>query len=261
MFGLNNFGGSCWINACLQLIFRIPEVQIRYDNEEIDRDNIFDVCLYQLWNSKGQRGLKELFEAIRVSQKNASDMPAGRGTGDSHELFTFLCDKLPFLDKLCRFNVAHSIKCKNCEYKNLEEHTVLEFEIESTSLNNSLTNCISEIVKPLELDEWKCEVPECKKLGCTKQQLIGSFPKIMVFHKDSISGSIEYPSVLSLNKKDYALVGVTCWNGGHWWSYGRNLPPGSSWYTLDDTRVSEHGPKQFPISSNMRLLIYYRLEN
>jgi uncharacterized UBP type Zn finger protein len=260
MFPLNNFGGSCWINACLQLVFRIPEVQTRYNSKEFDKDNVFDVCLCRLWNSKGSEGLKELFDAICVSQKNISDMPAGRGTGDSHELFIFLCDKLPYLDKICRFKVAHEIKCSNCTYKNLEEHSVIEFEIEPSNTNVSLSSCISEIVKPLELADWKCD-EGCQNRGCTKQQLIGSFPKIMLFHKDSIGGSIEYPSVLSLNKNDYALVGVTCWNGGHWWSYGRNLPPGSSWYTLDDTKISEHGPKQFPISSNMRLLIYYRLEN
>jgi len=259
MFPLNNFGGSCWINACLQLIFRIPELQQRYSNNEFDKDNVFDQCLYQLWNSKGSVGLKELFEAIRVSQKDVSNMPAGRGTGDSHELFTFLCDKIPFLDNLCRFKVAHSIKCKNCDYNNLKEDSVIEFEIEAPSTNLSLTQCIGEIVKPLILEEWKCE--KCSNKGCEKQQLIGTFPKVMLFHKDSIQGSIEYPSILSLNKKEYALVGVTCWNGGHWWSYGRNSPPGSSWFTLDDTRIVEHGPKQFPISSNMRLLIYYRLEN
>jgi Holliday junction DNA helicase RuvB len=28
-----------------------------------------------------------------------------------------------------------------------------------------------------------------------------------------------------------------------------------------DMNITEHGPKQFPLSSNMRLLIYYRLEN
>jgi len=259
MFGLNNFGGSCWINACIQLIFRIPELQSRYNAQEFDKDSVIDQCLCKLWNTQGQEGLKELFESIRVSQKTVSNMPAGRGTGDSHELFTFFCDKLPFIDQLCRFKVAHTIKCRNCDYEYLKEDNVLEFEIEPTSINAPLTQCISEIVQPLQVDDWKCE--KCSKLGCTKQQLIGSFPKLMVFHKDSIGGSIEYPSILSLNNHDYALIGVTCWNGGHWWSYGRNIPPGSSWFTLDDTKVSEHGPRQFPISSNMRLLIYYRLEN
>ena len=31
-------------------------------------------------------------------------------------------------------------------------------------------------------------------------------------------------------------------------------------HMLDDERVQEYGPKQFPLSSNMRLLIYYRLD-
>jgi hypothetical protein len=82
----------------------------------------------------------------------------------------------------------------------------------------------------------------------------------MIFHKTSVDGSIDYPSILVLNSQEYALIAVCCWNGGHWWTYGRNMPPGSSWFTLNDTRVSEHGPKQFPVSPAMRVLIYYRLE-
>lgn len=254
MFGLRNFRGSCWVNTCLQAVFRIPEVQDRYNSEIYTEDSVIDKCLLKIWKSKGEDGLKEFFEAVKTDT-----MPAGESIGDAHELLQYLCDKLKFLDDLCRFKIADRIQCKNCSYSELKEDSVIEFSISPYEKNVPIANCISEAVKTHEIAEWKCE--KCNKLGCIKQQLIGTFPKIMMFHTIPTSGSINYSSILMLNKRQYALISVSCFNGGHWWSYGRNMPPGSSWYTLNDTQVAEHGPKQFPISPKMRLLIYYRLDN
>jgi uncharacterized UBP type Zn finger protein len=254
MFGLKNFRGSCWVNSCLQSLFRIPEVQERYNSQTFDKDNPIDECLCKIWNSKGEEGLKEFFDSVRTTF-----MPAGRGVGDTHELLTYLCDKLPYLDKLCRFKMADSITCNSCKHQELKEDSVLEFSLDTSTKCIPLTNCITNTVTPITISEWKCD--KCNQLGCVKQQLIGSFPKVMMFHKVSTQGSVEYSSILVLNSKQYALISVSCYNGSHWWAYGRNMPPGSSWYTIDDTRLQEHGPKQFPVSSTMRLLIYYRLEN
>jgi ubiquitin C-terminal hydrolase len=254
MFGLKNFSGSCWVNTCLQGIFRIPDVQQRYNNGTFDKENIVDECLSKIWKSKGEDGLKDFFDAVRTEV-----MPAGNGIGDSHELIVYLCDKLPFLDKLIRFKIADSVVCIHCEDTQIKEDSITEFSIASNESNKPMIDCISESVKEDTLADWKCE--KCGKLGCKKQQLIGSFPKIMVFHVTSNSGSIDYSSILALNKRQYALISVSCFNGGHWWGYGRDMPPGTSWYTLNDRQVEEHGPKQFPISNKMKILIYYRLEN
>lgn len=254
MFGLRNFRGSCWVNTCLQAVFRIPEVQQRYSSEIFETGNLIDECLMKIWKSKGEDGLKEFFEVVRTDT-----MPAGHDIGDTHELLQYLCDKLKFLDDLCRFKIADRIQCKHCSYSELKEDSVLEFSIATTERNSPIANCIAETVKPHEISEWKCE--KCKNKGCQKQQLIGSFPKVMMFHMIPTDGSVDYSSILTLNKNRYALISISCFNGAHWWSYGRNMPPGSPWYTLNDNHVTEHGPKQFPLSSKMRLLIYYRLEN
>jgi hypothetical protein len=76
----------------------------------------------------------------------------------------------------------------------------------------------------------------------------------------STESSVDYSSILVLNKMKYALLSVCCYNGSHWWVYGRDKI-GDSWFTLDDGRVEEHGPREFPLSGKMRLLIYYRLNN
>jgi uncharacterized UBP type Zn finger protein len=254
MFGLQNFRGSCWVNTALQAIFRIPEIQERYNNKDFEKINLIDECLHKIWTTKGEEGLREFFDSVRTHT-----MPAGHGIGDTHELLNYLCDKLPFLDELMRFKIADSIKCIHCDAKEIKEDSVVEFSVSSDDRNTPITTCIAETVKEHTIEDWKCE--KCSKKGCKKQQLIGSFPKVMMFNMDPTDGSIDYSSILSLNKNQYALISVSCFNGGHWWAYGRNMPPGSSWFTLNDKHVEEHSPKQFPISNKMRLLIYYRLEN
>ena len=254
MFGLQNFRGSCWVNTCIQAILRIPEVQTRYETKTFDKQNLIDECLFKIWKTKGEDGLKEFFEVVRTDT-----MPAGNGIGDAHELLHYLCDKLPFLDELMRFKIADSITCITCNANDIREDSVIEFPISSNEKNRPMIDCIAEAVAETTLEDWKCD--KCNNPGCKKQQLIGSFPNVMMFHMIPTSGSVDYSSILALNKKQYALISVSCYDGAHWWGYGRNMPPGSSWYTLNDKNIKEHGPKQFPVSNKMRLLIYYRLEN
>lgn len=255
MFPLQNNGGSCWVNACLQCVFRIPEVQERYSNQRQDPENATDQALSLIWTSKGVSGLEELYKSIYTNLT-----PAGRGIGDSHELLVKLCDKLPFLEEMCRFKIADCIQCKTCNQKELKEDSVTEYSLATDSRKMPIAKCIMNSVTPHVIDDWKCE--KCSNKGCVKQQLIGTFPKIMVFHMVNPGfTSVDYSSILSLNKNQYALLGVCCFNGGHWWSYGRDMPPGSDWYTLNDRQVTKHGHKEFPLSEKMRILIYYRLDN
>jgi uncharacterized UBP type Zn finger protein len=254
MFGLQNFNGSCWVNGCLQSLFRIPEVQYRYSNNQADKSNQIDVALENIWISKGKIGLKDFFSVVQTST-----MPAGQGIGDSHELFQYLCDKLPYLDELCRFKVADTIECVSCKSKEIKEDSVTQFNIVSEGNHIPISQCIMNTVIPNTISDWVCD--KCTKKGCTRQHLIGSFPKVMMFYMVSSNGSIDYSSLLILNNKKYALSSVVCYNGSHWWTRARNMPPGSSWYTLDDQQVTDHGGKQFPVSNMMRILIYYRLED
>jgi ubiquitin C-terminal hydrolase len=254
MFGLQNYRGSCWVNAALQAFFRIPDVQQRYSASQFEKGNVIDEYLCKIWKTKGETGLKEFFEAVRTDT-----LPAGLDVGDSHELFNYLCDKLPFLDELCRFKIAHSMECRMCKKRNLNPDSIIEFSFDAIEGRHvSLSECIAKTVEPYEISEWECE--SCKSKGGMRQQLIGGFPKCMVFHAPLANTSIDYSSILVLNKHKYALCSVICYNGAHWWAFGRDMPPGSSWFLIDDTNIVEHGPRQFPVSTAMRMLIYYRLE-
>lgn len=248
MFGLNNFNGSCWVNAALQSIFRFPDVQARYNAGIFENDNTIDECLCRIWKSKGKEGLRDFFDAVRTDV-----MPAGAGIGDSHELFTYLCDKLPYLDKLCRFSMANSIECIACKEKSMTQETTLNFSL-TEGKHQAISTCIQKTVEPTTILDWTCE--KCQAKGATSQQLIGSFPQYMIFHLP-LDSNVNYSSILILNKRKYALMSVLCYNGAHWWTYGRDMPPGSAWFIFDDMNVVNHGPKQFPLSNTTRMLIYY----
>lgn len=247
MFGLQNFRGSCWVNAALQTIYRFPDVQARYNAGTFEKSNPIDESLFRIWKSKGQEGLRELFNAVHSDM-----MPAGAGVGDSHELLTYLCDKLPFLDKLCRFSMANSLECISCKDKTLKHDTMINFSLMEGN-NQPIATCIENTVKPYTIHEWTCD--KCKNKGAISQQLIGTFPRYMIFHMP-LDSNVNYSSILLFNKKKYALISVVCYNGSHWWTYGRDKI-GSSWYIFDDTNVVDHGPNQFPISNTTRMLIYY----
>ena len=257
MFGLKNFRGSCWVNACLQGIFMIPEVRTRYSTKAYDENNLIDKCLCKIFTTRGEDGLKQFFEVVKTK-----DINPGSDIGDSHELLMFLCDKLPFLDELCRFKTGESIECKTCKRKEIREDSVCEYALSIVKNNDTISECINKSVEEYENNDWTCSFNEnCKAKGGRFQLLIGSFPKVMIFHVIPTQTAVNYSSILVLNKRQYALTSVICFNGSHWWTYGRDMPPGTDWYILDDLRVTKHGSKQFPLSSSMRILIYYRLEN
>lgn len=249
MFGLRNFRGSCWVNACLQGVFRLPDTQTRYSTPQ---ESDTDIALQKIWESKGETGLEEFFASVKLAR-----LPAGQNIGDSHELLHYLCDKLPWLDSLCRFRVADKVVCSNCKKESLKEDTTIELTVYPSKKSGSLADAIREMVTPNTIADWKCD--SCKKTGCTKQFLIGTFPKVMMMY---VSGNaVQYSSIFVINQRKYCLSTVLCYNGSHWWCYGRDMPPGKQWYTLDDTRVVPHRGDEFPLADSVRVLIYYRLDD
>jgi ubiquitin C-terminal hydrolase len=183
-------------------------------------------------------------------------LPAGENIGDSHELIVHLCDKLPWLDEKFRFHSGDRIECNHCHDTQLKTTTIIDLNLMPSNPGIPLLDAIQEYVTPHTIPEWKCE--KCNQLGCTKQVLFGTFPKVMMIWSMT---PIDYSSLLVLNGKKYFLFSVICFNGGHWFSYARKLPPGHAWYILDDTSVREMDSKKFPVDRTMRVLLYFLYEN
>jgi ubiquitin C-terminal hydrolase len=254
MFGLRNKNGSCWINAALQGIFRIPDLQKRFSDGEEDTHNPVETCIAELWGSKGEEGLNDFYQCVKVSPH----MPAGEDIGDSHELLKFLWDKVPFLDKLVRFKMANTTRCTSCGYTVTNHETAAEFTIAPTKPKQSLSECIAEAVQPHTVSDWTCD--SCKAKGCVRQLLLGNaFPQVFVFHVTSPRTTASYSAQLVLNNQTYALFAAICFNGGHWYTFGRNLPPGQPWAEYNDTQVRTYDPTFFPLADTMRVLMYYRI--
>jgi len=252
MFGLRNNSGSCWVNATLQALYRIPQVQQRYDALETDATNPVDMSMSKIWATHGEAGLSEFYDSVRTT-----DLPAGQGIGDSEELFLRVCDKMPWLDKLFRFGFGIRIACKHCNFSKIMKDTVLEFPLMPNDSCRTLSDSIQHSVQLYSDDDWKCD-EGCHKKGCTQQYLLDQLPEVLVFHRKNFKQSLQYPSLLVLNKEKFALFAVVCHNGGHWWTIGRDLPPGKAWHTFDDTNVQKHSPDSFPVASSMRMLFYAR---
>ena len=256
MFGLRNKNGSCWINAALQGIFRIPDLQSRFSDGDEDPESTVESCLAELWGSHGEEGLKAFYECVKVSP----NMPAGEDIGDSHELLKFLCDKVPVLDKLVRFKVAHTLRCANpgCTHSDTTHDSVTEFTITPSKPKQSISEAIAEAVQPQTVSDWVCDT--CKRKGCVRQLLLASFPQVLMFHMSSPQTTTTYSAQLVLNGMKYALFAVVCFNGGHWYTYGRNLPPGQPWAEYNDATVRTYDATFFPLADTMRLLMYYRIQ-
>lgn len=250
MFGLQNFHGSCWVNSALQSLFSCPSLEERYENNNVDKENPYDICLESIYRNKGQSGLKEFFECVKTSY-----LPAGENIGDAHELIVHLCDKIPWLDKEFRYQVGDQISCKHCEFKEVKNTSRIDLQLTPSKPNIPLLQAIVEHIQPYEIEDWKCE--KCNNKGCSKQVLFGSFPKVLMIW----SVPIDYSSLLVLNGKKYYLFAVICYNSRHWWTYARKLPPGKPWYVLNDTDVRAVSSSKFPVDRAMRVLLYFLYEN
>ena len=251
MFGLKNYGGSCWLNACIQGILRIPIIKQRY-SEELEPINKVDKSLQTIWKTQGNDGLKDLFDAIGEKKDAAYEMLAGKSIGDSNEAFVFFCDTLPFLDKLCRYEIVEKIIC-NCGFHQERQDSHIQFELYPSAKNIPLTTCISDVVKPEVLESWKCD--KCSERGnATKQISMKSFPTILVF-KLLADVPVLYTNILVINSHRYQLCNVISFNGGHWWAYSKD----QLWVMLDDTRVRQLRLNEVPSSQYAKMLIYSRI--
>lgn len=254
-FGLVNTRGSCWVNSCLQAVFRIPDVQQRLEEETTDPQNPVEMALAEIWGSRGDEGLKDFYKLIK-----SDNMPAGEGIGDAHELLSHLCDKMPYLDKLMRFHTANTVRCRACKHTEVRKESYIDFTLAPSNAGQSVSQSVLDAVTPQIMEDWKCD--KCgKTAGCqTQMALDGALPTLLTFRKTT-DHAVSYPSVLTMNKKRYNIFAVVCYDGGHWWTFGRDLPPGSTeWFEFNDKRVASFDPRHYPHSDNARLLMYYRAE-
>jgi ubiquitin C-terminal hydrolase len=260
MFGLNNYRGSCWVNACIQGLFRIPDLQRCFsldENEENPNKNKSENALKKIYNSQGKDGLGDFFNTI-----DHKDLLAGRTIGDSHELLIYLLDKLPWLEERCKIHVADKIKCSNteCNYENIKEDTKIELSLFPHDNSKNIIQCIADQIKEEVLGDSKCE--KCKE-KLTKQLLFKELPKILIMHVfNNPRIRTDYSSSLTINNKKYILLSAICFNGGHWNCLGRNYSSDNNssnvWYSLDDTNLTAFKENEFPVSTIMRVLIYYQ---
>lgn len=245
MFGITNIGGSCWINACLQGLFTIPQVKDRYSSSTELQNNL-DSCLKNIWSSRASiSSLAALFPEITTKTT-----PAGRGIGDSHELFVIMCDKLPFLDNLCSFETANVIKC-SCGNQSIHKHKSNNLFIHTSG---KLTDSILASTNPEKIDSYSdcsiCSATTKTVSGCVNRFIMCTFPDLLVINILP-NTNVQFGSEITLNQNKYELISVICNSGGHWFGYYNH----GKWMLGDDTNVTETGVN---IRSHVRVLFYIK---
>jgi len=245
MFGITNIGGSCWINACLQGLFSIPDIKERYSSS-VELENNLDSCLKNVWLSHASiSSLMALFPEITTKTT-----PAGKGIGDSHELFLILCDKLTFLNKLCSFETANVIKC-SCGNQTIHKQTSNNLFIHTSG---RLADSILASTNPEKIDSYSdcniCSAETKTVTGSTNRFIMCTFPSIMVIN--ILPGTnVQFGSEITLNENKYELISIICNSGGHWFGYYKH----NKWMLGNDTSVSETGVN---IRSHVRVLFYIK---
>ena len=157
------------------------------------------------------------------------------------------------MEDLCKFQTCDKFKCSKCDYESLKEDTKIEISLFPNSDKKTILECLDNEIKEEILEDSKCE--KCQE-KLTKQLLFKNLPKILIIHVyNHPRNKTDYSSSIIINSKKYILLSALCFNGGHWNCIGRD---NNLWHVFDDTNIRSFKENEFPVSSLMRVLIYYQ---
>ena len=159
------------------------------------------------------------------------------------------CNEEILCDKVCD---KCEISYPNDNYRKYSE----------TKFGRTCKKCLNELDKTRKknLRQQKAEntIAKCEKCQekLKKQLLFKNLPKILIIHVyNNPRNKTDYSSSIIINSKKYILLSALCFNGGHWNCIGRH---NNLWHVFDDTNIRSFKENEFPVSSLMRVLIYYQ---
>jgi len=256
--GLLNHGTNCYVNAGLQCLLCVPELNEYFLKEDfmkyLQDENAIKFC----------KSLSEIYQKIfsnsvseKVSPKSMIDL-CPMGQNDTHEffvkkLFPSMCEEnkenektnLKTAEKNCKLEelfggvIVNTIICKTCEFESIKQEAFLDLSLAITG--NSLDDCLESYFSEENLPEsaeYLCE--KCKVIrSVCKTTKLSEYPKNLILHLKrllpgarKITKRIEYSEILDLTKysidetivkyKLFAVcVHVGGGKGGHYYAFGK----------------------------------------
>lgn len=239
MFGINNHGCTCYINATLQCLFNDV-----FFMKSLSHEKPLQRALLHIYENK-QTNISAFLNILQ--QKIGKNMHI-YSQNDMHEFFLLLLDVLenesktsikPFVGK-----TISKIKC--CQNEFCKEKFIcinIDIQTNTKSFQNAIDNYFKDTIP-----SWTCEKCKSTHIDIIKCGRVVRFPLTMpiVIKRFNANGSkitnqIEILDTFYLNGSvKYDLKSIGCHTGcprsGHYYSY---IKQKNKWYLADDENINQ----------------------
>lgn len=278
LYGLQNIGNTCFLNAVLHLIKHIDIIMYELICRESNNEFLLKIALFYKVSFNRSLGRNELISFHRFLSKHIilENIPI---QGDSNEVMISLISKLTdynnTLDRVLKSKVINEVICSNCNNisKTTNNSYCLNYTVPQNTGNiinlKDLINLYSDKNELFGNNSYNCE--KCNKLtNATKYSKIDRYAHILIMNIDrhihngngsnKNNNKISFKKNILLNNRTYYLIGTI-------YHLGRNMGSGhyickvydfnsSKWYIYNDSNVSVVEEKKEEISNNNYSHIY-----
>ncbi|MCK5632343.1 ubiquitin carboxyl-terminal hydrolase [bacterium] len=236
--GLPNVGNSCYMNASLQCLFRIPEVAHLIKSTINDKQDVSFLCQCKEVVEATKRNdneavlirITELFEQVNERLFNNQD----KQQEDALDFLIRLIDDIPALQSLFCFSLNTTISCTQCS-------KVLR------SANQIISDLPLDAFQPKTIDGIFCSHCSCSYVTAKKELKLNNYPPYLLVDCEQICGENSSALMSSSNSNQsnfsgYELIGIVLHEGtkqmGHFVAFVKEFSSGQ-WYLCDDAYVSK----------------------
>lgn len=272
--GLINYGNSCWMNATLQILIRLPNFidnahigdvsqaflnlkkELKQDGRAI-RPNVFKDVLHQISDYFSVQDQHDAYEFLLLLLDSIRNEQEGISKGLNSKTIETVENSLNTqTDSIFAFITKTIMKCQNCGYQQFifERVAVLSLFIPFGCGNATLENCIQLYFSESALNEKECShCHEKCEYSYTPTLIEDHMPDIMIIHLARFrigkngyiknNSNVECPMVLDFEETSgidakYNLLGFVIHTGsltsGHYTAVFRIK---NSFYLFDDEDV------------------------